>query len=272
VLTKDTKCPNQVFYVWLVNLQTISTKYWLETYFPPNDDIRKFFLNMKLGWTKNAFWDVNNKKWRKRCKFVSPSLFYNTHGLPVLTMDTNSPNQIFYVSLVDLQKFCAKQGLETWLFPNNDIRICLLDMKYSWTKNAFWDVNNKKWRKWCKFVSPFLINNTYGLLVLTMGTKCPNQVFYVWLVDLQTICAKWVMETWLSPNNDIGICLPDMRHSWTKYAISNMKSKKWRKWRKFISPILFKITYGLPVLTMDTKGPNQVFYFWLVDLRAICAK
>jgi hypothetical protein len=39
---------------------------------------------------------------------------------------------------------------------------------------SFWDVNNKKWRKWCKFVSHFLYKNTYGLPVLTKDTKCPN--------------------------------------------------------------------------------------------------
>jgi hypothetical protein len=36
----------------------------------------------------------------------------------------------------------------------------------------------------------FLFNNTYGLHVLTMDTSNPNQLFYVWLVDLETICAK----------------------------------------------------------------------------------
>jgi hypothetical protein len=41
-----------------------------------------------------------------------------------------------------------------------------------------------------KFVSPFLFNNSYGLPVLTMGNKCPNHLFYVWLVVLQTIWAK----------------------------------------------------------------------------------
>jgi hypothetical protein len=54
-------------------------------------------------------------------------------------------------------------------------------------KNLFWDVNNKKWRKWCKFVSPFLSNSTFGLIVLTKGNKCPNEIFYVRLVDLQTM-------------------------------------------------------------------------------------
>jgi hypothetical protein len=40
------------------------------------------------------------------------------------------------------------------------------------------------------FVSPFLFSNTYGLHVLTMDTKRSNQVFYVSLVVLQTICGK----------------------------------------------------------------------------------
>jgi hypothetical protein len=70
-------------------------------------------------------------------------------------------------------------------------------------------VNNKKW---CDFVSLFLFNNTYGLPVLTMDTNCPNQVFYVWLFDLQIICVKYGRETWLSPNNVIRICSLDMKH------------------------------------------------------------
>jgi hypothetical protein len=64
-------------------------------------------------------------------------------------------------------------------------------------------VNNKKWRKLNKFVSPFLNNNTYGLPVLTKDKKCANQDFYVWLVDLQIISAKYGLETWFLPNDDI---------------------------------------------------------------------
>jgi hypothetical protein len=77
------------------------------------------------------------------------------------------------------------------------IRICLFEKQRSWTKNAFWDLNNNKWLKWCKFVLRFLVNNTSGLPVLTMGSKCPNQVFYVWVVDLQTIALNtgWKHET-----------------------------------------------------------------------------
>jgi hypothetical protein len=46
----------------------------------------------------------------------------------------------------------------------------------------FWDMNNKKWRKWFKVGFTFLISNTYGLPVCTRGTKYPNQLLYNWLV------------------------------------------------------------------------------------------
>jgi hypothetical protein len=62
------------------------------------------------------------------------------------------------------------------------------------------------------FVSRFLYNNTYVLTVLKMDTKCPDQVFYVWLVELHTICAIYGLETWFSPNADIRKYLLDMKH------------------------------------------------------------
>jgi hypothetical protein len=130
---KNTKSPNQLFYVWLFDLQTICSKFGLEPWASPNYVIRNYLLDMKHGWTKNMFWDVNNKKWRKRCKFVSPFLFNNIYGLPVLKMDTKCPNQVLYVCFVDLQDICVKYGLETWFSPNNDIRKWLLDMKHGWT-------------------------------------------------------------------------------------------------------------------------------------------
>jgi hypothetical protein len=58
------KFPNQVFNVWLVDLQTMCGKKCLETWYSPNDYIRKYLLVMKHVWNKNAFWDVNNKEWR----------------------------------------------------------------------------------------------------------------------------------------------------------------------------------------------------------------
>jgi hypothetical protein len=84
-------------------------------------------------------------------------------------------------------------------------------MRHSWTKYAFWDVNNAKWRKWCKFVSPFLFNNTYGPPVLTMGTKLSNQEFYDWLM---------LNRAWKRGSLQIMIFvyLLDRRLCWTKYT------------------------------------------------------
>jgi hypothetical protein len=41
------------------------------------------------------------------------------------------------------------------------------------------------------------IKNTYGLPVFTKDTKCPNQVFYVWLVDLHKFVPNkcWKLES-----------------------------------------------------------------------------
>jgi hypothetical protein len=56
------------------------------------------------------------------------------------------------------------------------------------TKNAFWDVNYKKWCKWCNFVSPFLYNNPYGLHVLTMDTNVQIMYFmFDWLINRQFV-------------------------------------------------------------------------------------
>jgi hypothetical protein len=33
-----------------------------------------------------------------------------------------------------------------------------------------------------------------------------QQVFYVWLVDLHTLSAKWRLETWISANKGIRKC------------------------------------------------------------------
>jgi hypothetical protein len=63
-----------------------------------------------------------------------------------------------------------------------------------------------KWRIWYKLDSPFLFNNTYGLAVLTKDTKFPNQVFYVCLVDLQTICAKYGLKTFLETVIFVYVC------------------------------------------------------------------
>jgi hypothetical protein len=126
----------------------------------------------------------------------------------------------------------------TWLSPNKDIRVCLLDMNHDSTINAFWVVNNKKIRKWCKFVSHFLFNNTYGLPVFTMVTKCPNQVFYDWLVlnrgwkrdskqilILEEICSTWSLvdlktrfARWITRNEVTGVRMFNLSYFITRTA------------------------------------------------------
>jgi hypothetical protein len=110
----------------------------------------------------------------------------------------------------------------------------LLDNKHGWNENAFWDVINKKW---CKFVSPFLFNNTYGLPALTKDTKFQfKYIIFDWLLyrlfvlnrswksdSLQImtfvhICSTWSIdelktrfETWITWN--------DVNGNWFTYLI-----------------------------------------------------
>jgi hypothetical protein len=147
----------------------------------------------------------------------------------MITKDTKCPSQVFYDSYVDLYFICTNFGLEIWFSSNDDICKCLIDMKSSWTKYVFWDVNNNKWRKWCKFYSLFLSNNTFGLPVITKDTKCPSLVYYVWFFDLHTGWGKFVLETWFPPNDDIRKCSFGMKNGWTKNAFWEVNNKKWRK-------------------------------------------
>jgi hypothetical protein len=204
----------------------------VETWFPPNDDIRIYLLNMRHSWTKNAFWDVNKKKWRKECRFVSPFLFHDTYGLPVFTINIKCPNQVFYVWLVDLQIITAKYGLETWFSPNNDIRKCLLVMKHGTTKNAFWDLNNKNFVHGvslfhlaylislmiylCSQWTPnFLIKyfmfdwSIFRLLVLNRGWKLDSfQIIFVCVCSTWSIAElKTCSETWITRNDVNGVSL-----------------------------------------------------------------
>jgi hypothetical protein len=74
-------------------------------------------------------------------------------------------------SLFVLNRSCKRKFLQIMIFE-----YVWSAKKISWTKNAFWNMNNKKWCKWCKVVSSFLFNNSYALTVITMNTKCPNQI------------------------------------------------------------------------------------------------
>jgi hypothetical protein len=155
----------------LVDQQTTSPTYRLETWFFPNDDIRKYLQDMKLGWTKYSIWNVNNKKLCKWFNFVLPILFNNIYVLPVLTKDTKCSNLVFYVWLVDLQSICAKPGLDTWFPPIDYIRKLFFDIRHNWTNNTFCEVNNKKWRKCLRF---FLLFHLIKLMAYLCSQRTQN--------------------------------------------------------------------------------------------------
>jgi hypothetical protein len=149
---------------------------------------------MKRGWTESAFWNVNNKKWLTWCMFNLPYLItLMAYLCSEWTPKVQSKYFVFHWSiyrLFVLDTVWKRDSLEMM-----NIRNCFQDIKHVPTKNAFRDVNNKKWRIWYKFDSPFLFNNPYGLPVLTKNTQYSNQVFYVCLVDVQKICAKYEIKS-----------------------------------------------------------------------------
>jgi hypothetical protein len=143
-------------------------------------------------------------------------------------------------------------------------------MQRSWTKNAFWDVNNKKWPKWCKFLllsylitlRAYLCHNGHQMYKSSFLCVIGRSTEFLCQIGAGNVThTKW----WYS------YCLLDMHRSWTKNAIGNLKCKKCLKWCILFSPLLFKNCFGLPVITMGTNSPNQVFYAWLIDLQNICA-
>jgi hypothetical protein len=164
---------------------------------------------------------------------VSPLLFNNTYGLPVLTTDTKCPDQVFYVWLVHLQTIWAKYGLETRFFPNDNIRKWLLDMKHGSNKSALWGVSNKKRRIWCKFVSHIFLITLRAYLCAQRTPNAQNNYFMLdwsiytlfllnrgWKLDsiqmkiLVFVCStrsvlelKTCFETWITRNEINGVCL-----------------------------------------------------------------
>jgi hypothetical protein len=85
------------------------------------------------------------------------SLFHFSHLITLMAYLCSqwTPNvQIMYFMFVwsIYRLFVLNWARKTCLSPNNDNRICLLGMRHSWTKCAFWDMNNKNWRKCCKIV------------------------------------------------------------------------------------------------------------------------
>jgi hypothetical protein len=86
-----------------------------------------------------------------------------------------------------------------------------------------------------------------------MGPNYPNQVIYVCLFDLQYICAKYQLEMWFCPNDDILKYLFEMKNSWNKNEFCDVINKNRRTW------FLFNNTYGFDICLF-------------VDLQTICDK
>jgi hypothetical protein len=89
--------------------------------------------------------------------------------------------------------------------------------------------------------------------VLTMDTKFRNQVFYVWLVDLQTICIKYELETWI-----VYVCS-------TCSAVEQKTGCEPWITRKVVNSVnLFHFSYliSLPAYLSSQWAPNvQIKYF-----------
>jgi hypothetical protein len=142
----------------------------LQTWLPPNNDIRICFLDMKHSWSKNVF-----ETWITRNDVNGVSFFNLSYLITLIAYQCSqrTPNlQIKYFMFHwSIYRLFVIHNAWKRDSPKNYIRICLLDVRHSWTKKAFWDVNIMKWRKWCKFVSPFLSKNAYTIPVLTKNTN-----------------------------------------------------------------------------------------------------
>jgi hypothetical protein len=195
---------------------------------------------MQRSWTKNAFWDVNNKKWHKWCKVVSPFLYNKTNGIPMLRMDTKCPNQVCLMFELSIYRYFVLN--RCWNLNSLQIKIFVyfLDMKHRWKKNTFWGVNNKKWRKWCNFfhlsylITPMAYQcsqwtpnvqikyyiydwSIYGLFVLNRGWKRDTLQIMIFVY----VCLTWNLdelktrfETWITRTVINGVSLIHTSHIW----------------------------------------------------------
>jgi hypothetical protein len=131
-----------------------------------------------------------------------------------------------------------------WFSPNNDIRKCLSTWSMVHLKVRF---ETSVTRNDVNGVSLFNLCYLITLLSYTTEIKCPNQVFYVWLVDLKSICAKYGLETCFTPNDDIRKCLLVMMHG----SIEN--------------------ACGTSITRNDVNGVSLFYLSYLITLMATCA-
>jgi hypothetical protein len=91
------------------------------------------------------------------------------------------------------------------------------------------------------------------------------------LVDLQTLCARYGLETWFPTNNDI-------QYVCSTYSIVELKTRfeTWITRNEVNRVSLFDTSYVITLMAylFSQKTPNykSSTLFWLVDLLYICAK
>jgi hypothetical protein len=167
----DTKCPNQLFYDWLVlnrACRRVSPHIMIFVYVCSTGGIVELSTRFEM--------------WITRTDVTGVSLFHLSYLITrmVYLWSQRTPDfqrKYFMFDWWNYRLFV----LNTTLKRNSVQVIIFVNVYATWSmvyiKDAFWYVINLKWIKWCKFVSPTSYNNTYGLPMLLMDTKGPNQVF-----------------------------------------------------------------------------------------------
>jgi hypothetical protein len=191
-------------------------------------------------------------------------------SLTVLRVGSNRPNQVCYVRLFDLQTKYSKYTLVTWLLPNDDIRICLLDMQISWTKHAIWNLNRKKWRKWWKLVSISLFNNCFGAghYAYMWSQWAPTFETMFCMFELSIYKLFVLNSSWKLDSQQM-VLLLYLCSSWSVVDLQT-RFKTWKARNDVNGVYWFHFSYLITVwLTCAHNGhhmSNQVFYALLVDL------
>jgi hypothetical protein len=118
-------------------------------------------------------------------------------------------------------------------------------MNHSWTKDAVSDVNNKKWRKWCKIFSPPLFKNSYGLPVLRTA---PNVQIKYFVFDF-SICCLFVLNT-------------DWKRDFLQMRIFVNVCSTW-------SMVELKMRFETRITSNDVNGASLFYHSYLITLTAI---
>jgi hypothetical protein len=138
---------------------------------------------MRHSRTQNAFWDVNSKKWRKWCLY---HFSYLIILMSYLCSQWKPTVQIKYFMLdwTIYRLFVLNRGWKIDCLPIM-IFVCLIDSRHN-RINAFWDVNNKKKRKWWLIHFSYLIT----LMAYLSSQRTPNVQMKYFMFDwsIYTLC------------------------------------------------------------------------------------